>query len=929
MGLPPQAFSRGTTAPGAAPPPPSFLQGLSDSFWSAADQETAAAQDQEAMAKALSPLVDALHDRGVTGKFTKREARDAWAKTYDAQAIWDAVDRVRQSDPTAFTAIPHSLDEFRAKALGKVQAERESRAASASRAGTATRLIGGFGYGATDPINTVGMMLGAGEAKTVAQAVVNEAVVNARLTAMSLPGEAWVRASQGRDMTLGDAAAELGTAVVGGALFGGALKGLELHGGPAAGKAYDTALNGVWHLMPEPVKRRWADAASVSERDLPDLADMVLGDGADSETRAAIHALRQQDALDEANPFKPNGAGVQFHRERFAETLSRVLDDLPPQAPRAEGVTMPGRADTALGTGTVPMMPARAAVKNRIGVVESALSNNAANPLSSARGKYQFIESTWLHYYKRRFGDQGLSDAQILAKRSDGAVQDVLMDDLTDDNAAFLRSHGESESAGNLYLVHFAGQGGAKRLFEADPGARAADILGAKVANANPFLKDMSAGDLIAWAHHKMGGAVPERAGARVELRDDIGGEAALRERLQADIDRITAERDAIERTGEQAEARADGSPDTPSPLDAPIRTDEAAPVLVDGADRVPFVSAKWKRRTLPTRTRPSDVIEFLADRGGVRDDAGHDLRNRLDAFVPRAGPLVRKRGMSIDDAGELLHEAGFFTDRPSEADVLDMLERAVNGSEKIYQLHHAADMAERDQAIAQDNSRSGYLERLQAETDFHPEHDADLTDDVLSAMAEGYDPWSAMERVITERMDNARQRALEQSGDSVYGGDYADEWVPGFDDAQPANGKAGAGSARGTGASAGSGTARPLGEADRGAPGESLTAEFVDPQGTAAKAQTDNLDHDARAQLDAFGEQAGDQRRALERQGEGRIKGKVPQKPVGSDGGLFDSAAQDMEFRFDADGEGQTLRDLYAALDAEEAEINEIRNCL
>ena len=143
----------------------------------------------------------------------------------------------------------------------------------------------------------------------------------------------------------------------------------------------------------------------------------------------------------------------------------------------------------------------------RVRGAESGGDDVARNPRSSATGRYQFTDQTWLATYKQRFGSQGLTDAQILAKRSDGKLQDRLMRDLTEANADALQRAGIPITEGNLYLAHFAGEAGARRLHEADPGASVESVLGAAVVNANPFLEGMTAGEVIAWADGKMGGA--------------------------------------------------------------------------------------------------------------------------------------------------------------------------------------------------------------------------------------------------------------------------------------------------------------------------------------------------------------------------------------------------------------------------------------
>lgn len=143
----------------------------------------------------------------------------------------------------------------------------------------------------------------------------------------------------------------------------------------------------------------------------------------------------------------------------------------------------------------------------KMGRAENASGDsNARNPRSSATGRYQFTDSTWLSSYKSHYGAAGLSDGQILAKRSDDDVQHVLATELTKKNEQALRSAGIPVNDGTRYLAHFAGSGGAKALFAADPNAPVEQVLGAKVVAANPFLRGKSAADTIAWADRKMGG---------------------------------------------------------------------------------------------------------------------------------------------------------------------------------------------------------------------------------------------------------------------------------------------------------------------------------------------------------------------------------------------------------------------------------------
>lgn len=117
---------------------------------------------------------------------------------------------------------------------------------------------------------------------------------------------------------------------------------------------------------------------------------------------------------------------------------------------------------------------------------ESSLDPAARARTSSARGLYQFIESTWLAMVKeegpkfglgqfaaaierRPDGQYAVSDprarAQILKLREDPGVSSVMAGALATRNAAELSSVlGRKPTAGELYVAHFLGANGAKRL---------------------------------------------------------------------------------------------------------------------------------------------------------------------------------------------------------------------------------------------------------------------------------------------------------------------------------------------------------------------------------------------------------------------------------------------------------------------------------
>lgn len=143
--------------------------------------------------------------------------------------------------------------------------------------------------------------------------------------------------------------------------------------------------------------------------------------------------------------------------------------------------------DRAAANGVDPALLAR------IAQVESNNNPNAGSDSSSAKGLFQFTKGTADRY--------GLANPYDPAASADAGAR------LLKDNASGLASAGLETSPGALYLAHFAGLGGARKLLTADPGTPAVDVLGGAAVKANPFLAKMTVADLKNWAGGKMGDA--------------------------------------------------------------------------------------------------------------------------------------------------------------------------------------------------------------------------------------------------------------------------------------------------------------------------------------------------------------------------------------------------------------------------------------
>ncbi|MDH4984727.1 M23 family metallopeptidase [Aminobacter anthyllidis] len=148
---------------------------------------------------------------------------------------------------------------------------------------------------------------------------------------------------------------------------------------------------------------------------------------------------------------------------------------------------------------------------NRIIHVESGGSARAKNPLSSATGLGQFISKTWIRMMNTYRPDlaRSLSTAELLELRFDPTISREMVRNLAREGEAYLKQRGHQITAGRLYLCHFLGMEGAHQILSSSGDALIADVLGAVVIKANPFLTGKNATYVVAWAEKKMTGRAP------------------------------------------------------------------------------------------------------------------------------------------------------------------------------------------------------------------------------------------------------------------------------------------------------------------------------------------------------------------------------------------------------------------------------------
>lgn len=1038
MGLPAQARRlprRHTPAEPPPPPAPGFFEGVYANARASDAQALRNAQVYEAEQDAVSDIARRLialgeDEKGLRNRFSESESLKDWTQGWNVDRVLAAAARRKAADPKAFGNLDTDAARWRAQIAAPIDQRYAGVLDTAARSTTAQRLVGGLWSGAAEPENVATMGIAAG-GRTVAETVIRNMALQTRVEAVSVVPRAVEKTARGEDASSGTLLTESALAVVGSSVFEGIGKGIEL-GAPKAGDALasgrERAIAAIWDKLPESVRKRWGSAAKVPEEELPGLTELAIGrENMTPDERAAVDVLRREAEIEATNPFIADGAGVRAHREGVGEAMRRILSGMPEPLPAPaalpSGSPVPRlRGSTAISTTTVGVEGATV-LKSRIKQVESSGSNTAKNPRSTALGPYQFIESTWRTMYKRRFGETGESDAAILAKRTDPRINELLIDDLISANARALTRAGHAADAGNLYLAHFAGPDGARRLLDADPQRSARDVLGGRAVTANPFLANMSAADVVQWAHRKMGGAHAQVSstgqGWRERLQEQLDETEADLARLDAEGGEGDSIRDVLDAVDDEVAVPGDDIdlPVLDAPAVAPVRAIGGEMPSVDLMAIMPSVRAiaRDRNRSLnqideiaaelgatpgdvrvalqqlvdggelrrnrktgtfmrPPREGPIDALKLIARRGGIhpsgmRDGGGemaltprhgHGLGGAyieggmrkggrdMQRFIPGGGPLLRDTGMGLDEVGELLWSEGYFRERPAgEAEVVEFLEQAVQQGKKFYPIGEEPDLPQ--PFVDRDGWQPGELEHYSMGIDEAAEAAGiELSDAERMAIArirkasiyeegaEGpIDADMALIRLANEELDGARYDALVESDEIDYEAQYEALGRP-FDREEGAGGEGGGGFAPDAGDAGTQRAGGAAGGSSDPASREAL-AEFDDPHGNGADEQIESVAHDVRATMipeepDMFGGATpADVRASLERQGEGRMKGKGEQKAPGSDGGLFDARAQDVEFGFRIDDEGDVVNpaDLFAEFDAEDAAIKTIRDCL
>ena len=137
---------------------------------------------------------------------------------------------------------------------------------------------------------------------------------------------------------------------------------------------------------------------------------------------------------------------------------------------------------------------------DRLMSAESGGLAHAKNPRSTALGPFQFIKSTFLEITRRHFPADiaGLSETQILARRTDHDLSRRAAAVFCKDSVRYLKEQGLEPTFAHLRLAYLLGPADAARVMQAQEQTPVVRLLSPAVIKANPFMRRMQVGDLLA-----------------------------------------------------------------------------------------------------------------------------------------------------------------------------------------------------------------------------------------------------------------------------------------------------------------------------------------------------------------------------------------------------------------------------------------------
>jgi hypothetical protein len=137
---------------------------------------------------------------------------------------------------------------------------------------------------------------------------------------------------------------------------------------------------------------------------------------------------------------------------------------------------------------------------DRLMAAESGGRNDAKNPRSTALGSFQFLRSTFLDVTRRHFQAEiaGLTEEEIAALRTEPVLSRRVAVVYCKEIVRYLKQQGLAPTFAHLRLGYLLGPADAARIIQAQAETPVVSLLSIGVIAANPFMRDMSAAELVA-----------------------------------------------------------------------------------------------------------------------------------------------------------------------------------------------------------------------------------------------------------------------------------------------------------------------------------------------------------------------------------------------------------------------------------------------
>jgi len=256
------------------------------------------------------------------------------------------------------------------------------------------------------------------------------------------------------------------------------------------------------------------DARAKATQDAVDRERQRAADAArESQARvdaAAAETKRQMQAAKEASDQRAReAAAIKSGEERRAkEAADAIAREVAARDAAIQATETANRKAAAARSAAAAIDRATGKI---IGAENAKFDPFAKNPNSSATGLGQFTKGTWLATVGKYRPDLmvGRTEAEVLGLRTDPAISVEMTRNLTKENAAGLQASGFPVNESTLYLSHFLGLGGAKKMLNAPADALASVVAGGAATTANQSILGgtKTAADVLSWASNKMSGA--------------------------------------------------------------------------------------------------------------------------------------------------------------------------------------------------------------------------------------------------------------------------------------------------------------------------------------------------------------------------------------------------------------------------------------